>query len=275
MSLGTFRPQPNPGSSGGFSIDDIIRQFQTEQANAQAAKAAQFQQLMATIQNTGAQAGGTFNEALDRVRNLGNTARERVDRQGQRTLASGQQDLISSGFSASTLAPNLRRAVEEDVQFQQGAIDESVGAQQSGLLAQRAGNETQIGGMLANAIGGQQINGPDLGLFASLLQQLGAAGNGQPVSAFIPPTSANVNAPNSVFQRPTTGGSGGGSVGGPAGTTGGTGGPNGNARVVRNTGTPNDARKSSVSVMTNGQNRAIATPRSFFPGARIGTSKQG
>jgi len=209
---------------------DLINQFMAAQQAAQQANQAQFQQLLTTIKDLGTQTQGTFNDALGRIANLGASSKSQNDRLGLRTLAAGQQDLIRSGLSNTTRAPNLRRGVAEDVAFQNQAVDEGVAGQQAGLLAQRAGNETQIGGLLANAIGNQQNIGPDLGLFASLIQAAAAAGDpNQKVTAFVPPSSSALSAPIQV---------GGGAGGSPSlssfGSTGGTGGPNGTAQIVRN-----------------------------------------
>jgi hypothetical protein len=189
--------------SRAFSPTDIIKQFQADQAKFQAANAAQFQSLISTIKDLGKQTGGTFDEALSKIAGLGTTARQRAEQQGTKDLAAGQQNLISSGLASSTLQQGLRQNVSQKVSERQGAIDESVGAQQAGLLTQRAGNETQIGSLLANAIGSQNIQGPDLGLFASLLQQAGAAGDpNQRITASVGPTTGQFAAPSGAFQRP-------------------------------------------------------------------------
>jgi hypothetical protein len=191
-----------------FDIDAIIADFKGQQAKAQAAQAKQMKNLIQTIKDLGTQTGSTFDDALGKIEGLGETARERTKRTGQRTLAAGQQDLISSGFAQSTLAPNLRRAVAEDTEFAQQGIDEQVGLQQSNLLTQRAANERQIGLAGANAIGSQNIQGPDLGFFANLLQQAAAAGDpNQKTTAFAGVNTAALNAPNSAFQRSGSSGS--------------------------------------------------------------------
>lgn len=212
-------------SGGAFNPTDLIKQFQTAQQK-------QFDQLVSTIKDLGAQTTGTFDDALGRLSGLGDTARIRAERGGQQALAAGRQDLRQSGLSNTTLTPNLGRAVQQDVELQQQGIDEQVGFQQSGLLAQRAGVETQIGGLLAGAISGAQ---PDLGLFASLLQAAAAAGNpNQKTTASIGPGSVGGEG---LLRAPTGGGrsssGGGGGGGGPAGGSGGGGGGAGNTQGAR------------------------------------------
>ena len=192
------------GGGGSSAIDNILAQFNSQQSKATAAQAAQFDQLIKAITDLGTQTGSTFQDALSRIEGLGTTASARLQKTGEQTAAAGQQQLISSGLSNTTIPANLRRAVAEDTEFQQQGIDESVGLQQSQLLTQQAGNQTQIGGLLANAIGGQNIEGPDLGLFASLIQQAAAAGDpNQKTNVFGGVNTAALNAPNSAFQRPT------------------------------------------------------------------------
>jgi hypothetical protein len=212
-----------------FDPAELIKQFQAEQLKFKQESKIQFDSLIGTIKELGLQTTGTFDDALSKIQGLGDTARTRADKSGKRALASGQQDLITSGFAQSTLGPNLRNQVQEQTELQQQGIDEQVGAQQAGLLTQKAGNQTQIGGLLANAIQGQNITGPDLGLFATLLQQASAAGDGSKVNAFVPATSAALNSPG-FGSRP--GGGGGGTTtsagpqasdaAAPAGPTGGS-----------------------------------------------------
>jgi hypothetical protein len=154
---------------GGFNIDDIIKRFITDSDDAKAASLAQLDQLMNTIKQLGIQTGATFDEALGGISSAGQTASADETRRGQQTFAAGRQDLISSGLSNTTLGPNLRRAVDDDVSRRQQGIQEGVNAQRSDLLTRRAGQETQIGGMLANAIQGVNNIGPDFGQFASLI----------------------------------------------------------------------------------------------------------
>lgn len=177
--------------SSGFSIDEIIKRFTKDSDDAKAASLAQLKQLMSTIQQLSTQTGRTFEEALGALSQQGETGILEAGERGQQTLAAGRQELISSGLSSTTLGPNLRRAVDKDVGREQRGIREGVAAGRAGLLTQRAGIETQIGGLLASSIQGVNNIGPDLGQFAALIQAASAAGNAnQQRSVSIGPGSA-------------------------------------------------------------------------------------
>lgn len=233
--VSAIRSRPSGGiSTGRGGTSDIISQFKAEQQKAEQARAKNFEELIAAIRDLGGTTGATFDQALQRLAGQGDAARTRAEQRGERTLAAGQQDLISSGLSSTTLSPNLRRGVADDVELQQQSIDEQVAAQQSGIDLARASNQTQIGLAEVQARANRDVTGPDLGLFASLLQQAAAAGDGSPVTAFVPPSSAAVNKPVTRI------GSGGGSPGFSSfGERGGTPAPANPVRIVRN---PNPRR---------------------------------
>jgi hypothetical protein len=166
-SAGFGGPRAQSGGSlgGAFNPQQLIQQFQSSQQQ-------NFNNLLATIKGIGAQQQGLFGQALSSIEGSGDAAIARAGRQGQQALAGGQQDLISSGLSGSTLGPNLRRAVAEDVTRAQSEIGEQTGRNRASILQNQAAQQGQIGQLLANAI---QSNRPDSGLFASLLQQAGAS----------------------------------------------------------------------------------------------------
>lgn len=241
FSLGSASVGGSGSFGSGFSIDDIIKRFIKDSDAAKAASLAQLDQLMNTIKALGIQVGGTFDDALGSIASAGEAASGEAVRRGQQTLAAGRQDLISSGLSNTTLGPNLRRAVAGDVGREQQRIQEGVGAQRADLLTRRAGQETQIGGMLANAI--QSVNniGPDIGQFAALIQAASQASNpNKKVTASIGPGSVGGAAGQPRSSGSFGGGrssSGGGSPGTPSfGDRGGTGGPSGPGRIITNPG---------------------------------------
>ena len=219
----------------GINIDQIIQRFIKDSDDAKQASLAQLDQLMSTIKQLGIQVGGTFDEALGGIAGAGEAASADAERRGQQTFAAGRQDLISSGLSSTTLGPNLRRAVAGDVGREQQRIQEGVGAQRADLLTRRAGQETQIGGMLAQAIQGVNNIGPDLGQFASLISAASAASDpNKKITARIGPGSMGgeglIPSPRGVTSSGGGGGAGGGLASAGGGGGGGTGG--GGARIV-------------------------------------------
>lgn len=178
------------GRSSGSGAQGLVQQFQDAQRRADEARKAQQEQLTQAIADLAAQVGGTFDQAQANLIGLGESARTREERRGTRTLAAGQQDLTNRGLGNTTLGANLRRDVDEDVGLRLANIDEGVRAQFAQLLGQRAGSQLQIGNLLTNAIQSQNIQGPDLGLFAQLLAQ--SQGSTAPVTARIGASTAGL-----------------------------------------------------------------------------------
>lgn len=226
------------GGGGGRGAGGAIQQFQQAQRRADEARKAQQQQLTDAITNLSAQVGGTFEQAQAALAGLGESARLREERRGQRTLAAAEQDLITRGLGSTTLAGNLRRDVDEDVGLRIGSIDESVRAQLAGLLGQQAGSQLQIGNLLTSAIQGQQVQGPDLGLFAQLLAQ--SQGSTAPVTARIGASTAGLPQLSQSLRSKLGGGSVSKQSGSPSGARtpagGGTGGGTGGGSGARSFG---------------------------------------
>jgi len=191
-----------------LNFDDIISRFEEQQNAANAKNEERYGQLLAAIESLGAQTTGTFQEALGEISTLGDAARTRVDQTATREKGRAEQDLISRGLGNTTIRESVRRGITDDQSLQHQGIDESVGQQRSGILQNLAGNQTQIGSMLAGAIEGRNDIGPDLSMLASLLQ----------ASASSDTSRVSVSVPNSPVSAPTGGGifrgGGGGGAGG-------------------------------------------------------------
>ena len=256
---------------GGFSIDEIIKRFIKDADDAKAANLAQLDQLMTTIKSLGIQVGGTFDEALGSIARAGEAASGEAVRRGQQSLAAGRQELISSGLSNTTLGPNLRRAIDADVARQQQAISEGVGAQRADLLTRRAGQETQIGSLLAQAIQGVNNIGPDLGQFAALIQAASAAGDtNKKVTARIGPGSVGgeglIRAPSGSRRTTSGGGGGGGSAPTAGGGGDGGGGGSGGDRILRNPGSTNRGSGAATGSTFGAAGQQLNPPRNSFAG---------
>lgn len=225
-----------------INFDSVLARFEQQQQAANAANAERYDALLAAISDLGSQTGQTYDAALGDIENLGTAARERVRQ--QRTRASGQaeQDLISRGLGNTTVRQSVQRGIASDAELAQQNIDEQVGAQRSGIRQGLAGNQLQVGSMLANAIQGRNDVGPDLGLYAQLLQAA-AAGDTQQRQATVGPTTPTRSLWQQSLDRNALatagqggaggGGSGGGGAGGSyIGNQGGSGGGGNRADVV-------------------------------------------
>lgn len=184
-----------------LDFNALIQQYQQAQQQANAANEARYQQ------------------ALGLTDILGTTGRTRIAQQAAQQQASAQQSLISRGLANTTITGAASRGIASDAEMQRQALEESVAGQKIGLMQSKI------------------EQGPDLGMFAGLLQA--AASQPQsptaPISAYSPALSPNAAAGLTAFGEPFKyGGSGsssgaGGSIGssnGASGTTpGGAGGP--------------------------------------------------
>jgi hypothetical protein len=216
-------PQPN--------YNDIIRQLEDAQSQANRANMQRYADLMQTINDLGQQVGsmGTYGQAQDAINQVGQAARTRVEQNAVRQGALAEQDLISRGLGSTTVRTSAHRGVQADAERQQQQIDEMVASQRAGLLERRAGVEMGVGGMMADAIQGRYDEGPNLGLYAQLLQASAAAGDQKPAYAFVP------NTPSTPMYGERAGGGpavSSGSRGGRVGERAGGGGTNTGARVI-------------------------------------------
>ena len=132
-----------------LNFDEIIGRFEEQQNAANAKNEERYGQLLAAIESLGAQTTGTFQEALGEISTLGDAARTRVDQTATREKGRAEQDLISRGLGNTTIRESVRRGITDDQSLQHQGINESVGQQRSGILQNLAGNQTQIGSMLA------------------------------------------------------------------------------------------------------------------------------
>lgn len=219
-----------------IDFNQIIRQLEAQQKQANEANLARYGQLMDHVGGLSQQIGsmGTYGQAIDQVNQIGDSARVRIDEAGTRQGALATQDLTSRGLGNTTITQSAERGVQSDVQRSHQELDERLAAQRSGILERQAGMEFNLGNLTANAMLSRVDQGPDMGLYSQLLAQAGAAGDGSKINTFVP------NSPNSspgFGERATTGataGSGGGRSGATSGTRSGAMG--GNGRIITNPG---------------------------------------
>jgi len=196
-----------------INFDALIQQINAAQQQANMENAQRYQDLLGHLNFLGQQVGaaGTFGQAENLLNQVGTAARTRIGEQKARALATTEQALTSRGLGGTTIRTTARRGVMSDAERARQEMEEKLAQQRVGLLTQRAGFETQIGGMKAAAIEGRQDVGPNLAMFASLLQAAAAgeaaAPGTQRVATVIGPQA---QAGRSVFGTPFRyGGSGG------------------------------------------------------------------
>ncbi len=162
--------------------DKLIAQFTASTEKANKANEDRYKELLGQFDALAQQVGsaGTFGEAQKLIENIGTAARTEIADQANRAAAQSDQDLISRGLGNTTVRSAQQRGILGDTSKALAAQSEKEAAAKAGLLTQRAGAELSIGGMRASAIEGRQDVGPDLGMFASLLQA--AAANEQPAT---------------------------------------------------------------------------------------------
>ena len=127
-------------SSGG-GLQDIIGQMQTAQEKANMMNEQRYRDILSLYEN------------------LGQAGRARITQETGQRQAAATQGLISKGLGSTTITSAVERGIASDAELQRQQLEETVSLQRAGVMERRTDA------------------GPDLGMFASLLQ---AAGQQQP-----------------------------------------------------------------------------------------------
>ena len=193
-----------------------------------------YKQLLSTIKGIKTQTGKSFKKAFEQIQGVGDVARQRVEQGKVRGQASAEQDLISRGLGNTTIRSSVRRGIADDAELQQQGIDEMVAQQRSGLFERRAGMQFNVGQLRAGAIEGRNDIGPNMSLYAQLLQAA-AAGNTNPITASVGRGVPSQSLGASLRSRSGGGGGGGGGTGFGGRTGGGSagGGSTGGDRIIK------------------------------------------
>lgn len=125
------------GGGGGGGLQDIIKQMQTAQEKANLLNEQRYQQILAQYEG------------------LGQAGRARIEQQTQQRQAQATQSLTSRGLGGTTITSAVERGIASDAEMQRQQLEESVSMQKAGVMERR----TDVG--------------PDLGMFANLLQIAG------------------------------------------------------------------------------------------------------
>lgn len=161
-----------------IDFDAIMKQIEADQKKANEANLARYQNLISGLKALNEQvvgAGGTFAQAEQLLMGVGTAARQQIGESAVKAGAMSEQDLVSRGLGSTTIREAAKRGVESDKQKALRVQEEQEARQKAGLLTQRAGFETQLGGMMAGAVERRQDVGPDLRMFSALLQAASAA----------------------------------------------------------------------------------------------------
>ena len=124
-------------SSGTSALQGIIKQMQTAQQKANKANEKRYQQILSSFEG------------------LGKAGRARIEQQTIQRQAQATQRLTSRGLGSTTITSAVERGIASDAETQRQQLEESVTMQKAGVMERRTDE------------------GPDLGMFASLLQAAG------------------------------------------------------------------------------------------------------
>lgn len=117
-----------------INFEELIRQYRTDEEKSKLASEQRYQ------------------AALGQLDILGQAGKTRIGRQTARQQAAATQGLITRGLGSTTITSAARRGIASDAEFQRQQLEESVAMQKAGIMERR----TDVG--------------PDLGMFANLLQ---------------------------------------------------------------------------------------------------------
>lgn len=121
--------------TGGFQ--DIIKQMQAAQEKANLLNEQRYQQVLAQFEG------------------LGKAGRARIEQQTIQRQAAATQALTSRGLGGTTITSAVGRGIAGEAETQRQQLEESVAMRKAGVMERR----TDVG--------------PDLGMFANLLQMAG------------------------------------------------------------------------------------------------------
>ena len=171
-----------------IDYDLILKQIQAQQDKANQANLQRYQELLGSIDTLGQQVGseGTFGQITSLLNTVGESARTRIGQQAQQAQASSEQDLISRGLGQTSVRESVKGGIrgQEEQAYQSAA--EGVAQQRASALSGLAQTQMGIGQMKASAIEGRYDTGPDLSMYASLMQAANAAPTQQQRTVRIP-----------------------------------------------------------------------------------------
>lgn len=202
-----------------FNIQSLIDQLTGSRQEANAANEARFVEIKGLLESLMNRSGGTYDQIIQNLSNQGRSAKYAIDQQSRRASASAAQDLTNRGLGNTTITSSVNRGILSDAYRAQQNVDEQIQAQRAGALENRLGRDIQTTGMLTGAIERRNDIGPDMSMYANLLQQLAASGA----------TGTGTAGKNRITIGP--GSSSWGALGNTTGGSGGGGGSSGSSRT--------------------------------------------
>ena len=210
-----------------IDFNSIFQQIMDAQKTANVANVQRYNEILSSLGTLGQQVDTRFTEAAGQLAQLGEAGRTRIKTGATKSIAASEQDLISRGLGTSTIRMTAQRGIMSDAERARQELEEGLAAQRAGLSERRAGAEMQIGGMKAGVMERRTDAGPDLGLFASLIQAAAASEKADAAAAKRTSTIMGpmAQAGRDVFGQPFKyGGGGGGGLGAQGGGISGGGG---------------------------------------------------
>ena len=137
-----LQQQRQPARGGG--LQDIVAQMQAAQEKANLLNEQRYRQVLAQFEG------------------LGQAGRARIEQQTAQRQAEAVQSLTSRGLGGTTVTSAVERGIAGESELQRQQLEESVAMQRAGVMERR----TDVG--------------PDLGMFANLLQMAGQQQQVQP-----------------------------------------------------------------------------------------------
>ena len=184
-------------------LEKYMGSMQSASLAANASNEQRYQHALSALSSGHEQGMAGYQSAIGSIENLGQSSIEDANRGAVRTKAMGNQSLISSGLSNTTMKQNMSRGIEEDRVRSVQRINEGVGLQRSGLEAQMGLLGVDTSRTLASLIEARNDVGPDPAMAAQL-----AASAAQGTAS-----RANFSTSSGGLPSQRTGGVSGGSMG--------------------------------------------------------------
>ena len=151
----------------------IANQLKAAQDAANAANRIRFTQALQEQKYAATRMREQFDIAGRGLATMGQAATANIRVGAQRTAAASRQQMMSSGLSGTTAVAAAGRRVGEEENRALLGVQEMRQQAMTGLASQRAGMEMQVGQARTGLLSSFQEQGPNLGMYAGLLQQGG------------------------------------------------------------------------------------------------------
>lgn len=162
-------------NGSGFDINNLLKSLQqgTDQANQ--ASQQQYQSLLDTGKATSKSIlgkGGYFSQAGKALADTGVQGQNRINEAATQQLGSSKQDLINRGLYSTSALDSKNRAAQLDKERATQELQSGLAGQKANLQVQQAQAAQGLGGLNMDAILSKQNQGPDMGMYMQLIQQL-------------------------------------------------------------------------------------------------------